>query len=78
LKAIAAGARAVGLGKLQCWALTAAGEDGLVRALDMGLLGVTVLDQLDPGYLCPVQPLGPGHPPSPFPAVLAECRPGAS
>jgi glycolate oxidase len=86
LKAIAAGARAVGLGKLQCWALAAAGEDGLVRALelleeelivDMGLLGVTALDQLDPDYLCPVQPLGPAHPLSPFPAVLAECRPGA-
>jgi glycolate oxidase len=86
LKAIAVGARAVGLGKLQCWALAAAGEDGLVRALelleeelivDMGLLGVTALDQLDPDYLCPVQPLGPAHPLSPFPAVLAACRPGA-
>jgi glycolate oxidase len=81
LKAIAAGARAVGLGKLQCWALAAAGEDGLVRALqlleeelivDMGLLGVTALDQLDPDSLCPVVPLGPAHPLSPFPALLAE------
>ncbi|MGH7263439.1 MAG: alpha-hydroxy acid oxidase [Candidatus Rokuibacteriota bacterium] len=87
LKAVATGARAVGLGKLQCWALAAAGEEGLVRALeileeelivDMGLLGVTALDQLDPDYLCPVQPLGPAHPLSSFPAVLAHGGSGAS
>lgn len=79
LKAIALGARAVGLGKLQCWALAAGGEAGLVRALeileeeliiDMGLLGVTALDQLDSSYLCSVQPMPPTDLLSPFPVLL--------
>jgi isopentenyl diphosphate isomerase/L-lactate dehydrogenase-like FMN-dependent dehydrogenase len=76
LKAIALGARAVAVGKLQGWALAAAGQAGLVRALEilkseivttMGLLGVTRLDQLNSTYLEPVQPLGPAHEMSAFP-----------
>jgi isopentenyl diphosphate isomerase/L-lactate dehydrogenase-like FMN-dependent dehydrogenase len=60
LKAIALGADAVGLGRLQAFALAAGGEDGLVRVLElleeemvvaMGLLGVTRLDQLDPSFV---------------------------
>jgi isopentenyl diphosphate isomerase/L-lactate dehydrogenase-like FMN-dependent dehydrogenase len=67
LKAIALGARAVGLGKLQVWALAAGGEAALLRCLEileeeiittMGLLGVTSLDQLDASYLTPVEPVG--------------------
>ena len=66
LKAIALGARAVGLGKLQVWALAAGGEAALVRCLEileeeivtaMELLGVTALDQLDASYLTPVEPV---------------------
>ena len=66
LKAIALGARAVGLGKLQVWALAAGGEAALLRCLEileeeivtaMGLLGVTALDQLDASYLAPVEPV---------------------
>lgn len=70
LKAIALGAQAVAIGKLQGWGLAAAGVDGLVRVLEileheirvaMGLLGVTRLDQLNARYLCRVDPVTPAH-----------------
>ena len=76
LKAIALGARAVAIGKLQGWGLAAGGQGGLVRVLEilesemvttMGLLGITRLDQLRAEYLCKVQPLGPFHEMSAFP-----------
>ena len=76
LKAIALGATAVTIGKLQGWGLAAVGQAGLVRVLEllereiittMGLLGVTRLDQLSPPHLCKVQPLGPTHEMSAFP-----------
>jgi glycolate oxidase len=76
LKAIALGARAVAIGKLQGWGLAAGGQAGLIRALEileseivttMGLLGVTRLDQLSGKYLCKVQPLTPPHEMSAFP-----------
>jgi isopentenyl diphosphate isomerase/L-lactate dehydrogenase-like FMN-dependent dehydrogenase len=60
LKAIALGASAVGLGRLQAYALAAGGEAALLRALElleeeivvaMGLLGVERLDQLDPSFV---------------------------
>jgi isopentenyl diphosphate isomerase/L-lactate dehydrogenase-like FMN-dependent dehydrogenase len=60
LKAIALGAKAVGLGRLQAYALGAGGEAALVRVLElleeeitnaMGLLGVGRLDQLDPSFV---------------------------
>ena len=35
VKAIAAGADLVGLGRLQCWALAAGGEAGIVRMLEL-------------------------------------------
>jgi isopentenyl diphosphate isomerase/L-lactate dehydrogenase-like FMN-dependent dehydrogenase len=75
VKALALGARAVAIGKLQGWALAAGGAAGLVRALElleneiattMGLLGVGRVDQLSPRYVCPVQPLGPAHEMSAF------------
>ncbi len=61
VKAIAMGAHAVGIGKLQCWALAAGGAPGIVRALEileaeiiavMRLLGVTRLEELGPQHLC--------------------------
>src|ERR1700754_4786306 len=60
VKAIAAGADMVGLGRLQCWALAAGGEAGIVRMLElledevqrcMGLLGVNTFAELDKSYL---------------------------
>jgi 4-hydroxymandelate oxidase len=35
LKAVALGARAVGIGKAAAWGLGAAGEDGVVRTLEL-------------------------------------------
>jgi isopentenyl diphosphate isomerase/L-lactate dehydrogenase-like FMN-dependent dehydrogenase len=60
LKALALGANATAIGKLQCWGLAAAGTKGLVRTLEiledemisaMGLLGVTSIDQLSTAYV---------------------------
>jgi isopentenyl diphosphate isomerase/L-lactate dehydrogenase-like FMN-dependent dehydrogenase len=60
VKAIALGANLVGLGRLQCWALAAKGETGIVRMLQLledevirslGLLGVTSFAELDKSYL---------------------------
>jgi glycolate oxidase len=76
LKAVALGARAVGIGKLQGWGLAASGQAGLVRVLEileseiittMGLLGITRLDQLNSTHLRKVQPLRPPHEMSAFP-----------
>ena len=76
LKAIALGAKAVAIGKLQGWGLAAAGQAGLVRVLElleseitttMGLLGVTRLDQLSAAHLSKVQPMAPAHEMSAFP-----------
>ena len=60
VKAIALGADVVGLGRIGCVGLAAAGDSGLVRVLELleeevrlclGLLGVTRWDQLDASYL---------------------------
>lgn len=61
LKAVALGARAVAIGKLQGWGLAADGTDGVVRVLEileeeirvsMGLLGITSIDQLTSARVC--------------------------
>lgn len=61
LKAVALGADAVALGRLQGWGLAAGGKDGLVRMLEiledellsaMGLTGLTSIDQVTPKYVC--------------------------
>jgi glycolate oxidase len=78
LKAIALGARAVCLGRLQCWALAAGGEVGLVQMLEileeeiiiaMGLLGVTRLSDLHRDHLFATDALDPPHIFNPFPVV---------
>jgi glycolate oxidase len=70
LKALALGAQAVAIGKLQGWGLGAAGKDGLVRVLEiledemisaMGLLGVTSVGQLNANYLRGAQPVTLPH-----------------
>ena len=62
VKAIAAGADIVGIGRMQCWALAAAGEAGVLRMLELledevvrslGLLGVTSFAELNKSYLHP-------------------------
>ncbi len=75
VKAVALGAKAVAIGKLQGWGLAAAGQGGLVRVLELleseitttlGLLGVNRLDQLKPTHLCKAQPVVPAHEMSAF------------
>jgi len=76
IKAIALGARAVAIGRLQAWALGAGNSDGLVKCLEqleieiertMGLLGVTRLDQLDSSYVTKAMPVRLPHEHSAFP-----------
>lgn len=76
VKAIALGAHMVGLGRMQCYALAANGEAGIVRTLEliedeviraMGLLGVTSLGKLDQSYLHAAAPTQPSHVFSAFP-----------
>jgi glycolate oxidase len=86
LKAIALGARAACIGRLQCWALAANGEAGLVRALEileeeiiigMGLLGVTRLDELGPRHVREVRAIEPADLLNPFPVakeVISRAR----
>ena len=75
LKALALGAQAVAIGKLQGWGLAAGGQQGLVRVLEileseiittMALLGLTRIDQLKPRYLCRTQPTALSHEMSAF------------
>jgi glycolate oxidase len=70
LKAIALGADAVAIGRLQGWGLAAAGKDGLVRVLEilenemisaMGLMGVTSIDQLSAKDVVACDPVGWSH-----------------
>lgn len=69
VKAIALGANAVGLGRLQGFALAAGGIPALVRALEilenevisaMGLLGVTSLAELNENYVRAADPIPNG------------------
>jgi isopentenyl diphosphate isomerase/L-lactate dehydrogenase-like FMN-dependent dehydrogenase len=78
LKAVALGARAVTIGKLQGWGLAAGGQAGLVRVLElledeihvaMGLLGVTKVGELNPTYVCPSEPVALPHEMSAFPHI---------
>jgi isopentenyl diphosphate isomerase/L-lactate dehydrogenase-like FMN-dependent dehydrogenase len=78
VKAMALGADVVGLGRLACCGLAAAGAPGLVRTLELledevrialGLLGVTRLSQLDTSYLRPATPVTLPHVTSAFPLL---------
>ena len=75
LKALALGAQAVAIGKLQGWGLGAGGQQGLVRVLEileseiitsMALLGINRIDQLTPGDVCKSQPIALSHEMSAF------------
>ena len=78
VKAIALGADAVGIGRLECIGLAAGGQEGIVRMLQlleeeiikcMGLLGVTCWEELDKSYLHPAQPVTLPHALSAFPLL---------
>ena len=75
VKALALGANAVTIGKLQGWGLGAGGKAGLVRVLelleeelivDMALMGVTRVDQITRNYVCKTQPVTIAHEMSAF------------
>jgi len=86
LKAIALGAGAVCIGRLQCWALAAGGEAGIVQMMEileeeiliaMGLLGVTKLADLSRDHLIQTDALESPNIFNPFPVVkerLLEMR----
>jgi glycolate oxidase len=84
VKAIALGARCVGLGRLACLGLAAAGVAGLVRALEileeevrvcLGLLGVTSLAGLTPAHVAPAPPVFEPSALSAFPLLGEDLRP---
>jgi isopentenyl diphosphate isomerase/L-lactate dehydrogenase-like FMN-dependent dehydrogenase len=81
VKAIAMGADMVGMGRMQCWALAAAGEAGVVRMLELledevrrslGLLGVNKFAELDKSYLHAAMPTNLPHVFSAFPLLDIE------
>jgi glycolate oxidase len=81
VKAIASGANLVGIGRLQCWALAAKGEAGVLRMLELledevirclGLLGVTSFAELDKSYLHAATPTTLPHVFSAFPLLEIE------
>ena len=70
LKAVALGADAVALGRLQGWGLAAGGKDGVVRMLEiledelisaMGLTGLTSMSQVTSKYVCKAEAVTPPH-----------------
>ncbi len=81
VKAVAVGAQTVGIGRLACFGLAAAGGSGLVRVLELleeeiriclGLLGVDRLTMLDSSYLHAARPVDPPHVTSAFPLLNLE------
>ena len=81
VKAIAGGADLVGIGRMQCFALAAGGQAGIVRLLELledevqrclGLLGVTRFAELDPSYLHAAAPANLPHVLSAFPLLEIE------
>ncbi len=70
VKAIALGAKAVAIGKLQGWGLAAGGQAGVVRVLEIledevlsaiALLGVTSIGHLNSSYVCRAEAVTPPH-----------------
>ena len=81
VKAIASGADLVGIGRMQCFALAAGGQAGVVRLLElledevqrcMGLLGVARLAELDRSYLHAAAPTSVPHVLSAFPLLKID------
>jgi len=78
IKALALGAHLVGLGRMQCYGLAAAGQAGIVRMLEiledevtraLGLLGVTGFGKVNPSYLHAAAPTNPPSVVSAFPLL---------
>src|SRR5438874_1304120 len=78
VKAMILGADLVGLGRMQCFGLAAAGQAGLVRMLELledevqrslGLLGVAKFAEFDRSYVRPAPPANPPGVLSAFPLL---------
>lgn len=81
VKALAAGASLVGIGRMQCLGLAADGQAGLTRMLEileqevrtcLGLLGVNTWAELDHSYLHPAAAVDPGQALGAFPLLTLE------
>jgi len=81
VKALALGADLVGIGRMQCFALGAAGQAGITRLLElledevqrtMGLLGVQKFAELNTSYLHAAAPANVPHVLSAFPLLKIE------
>ncbi len=81
VKAMAAGANLVGMGRMQCFALAAGGQAGVLRLLELledevqrclGLLGVASFAELDRSYLHAAAPTTLPHVLSAFPLLKVE------
>lgn len=81
VKGIASGADIIGIGRLQCWALAAAGEAGIERMLELledevlrclGLLGATSFKEVDKSCLHPATATNPPGVFSAFPLLDIE------
>ena len=81
VKAVTLGAQMVGIGRLACLGLAAAGQAGLERVLELledevriclGLLGVRSFEELTLDYLHPAEPVVSPHALSAFPFLAEE------
>ena len=81
VKAIAVGADLVGIGRMQCYALAAGGQAGVMRLLELledevqrclGLLGAASFAELDSSYLHAAMPANVPHVLSAFPLLEIE------
>ena len=84
LKAIALGADAVGMGRMQGYGLAAAGSAGVVRMLEiledecskaLGLMGVNSFTELDRSCLAPAPVVTDPHALSAFPLLDVDANP---
>jgi len=78
VKALALGADFVGIGRVYCYGLVAAGSEGIVRVLELleeeiveclGLLGITKIGELNRSHVCKAEPVYPPHAHSAFPLM---------
>ncbi len=75
------GADAVGVGRLQCMGMAAAGVAGVLRVLELleeeihicfGLMGVNNWGELDKSYICKAEPVTEPHVFSQHPMIAFE------
>jgi isopentenyl diphosphate isomerase/L-lactate dehydrogenase-like FMN-dependent dehydrogenase len=87
VKALALGAHSVGIGRLYCYGLAAAGAQGIARVIDLletevveclGLLGLTDFAGLDASYVRPADAVSEPHVHSAFPLLAPAAPPSGA